>query len=31
MDTLKDGDVIFDTNPAIDLEDLIGKFATSDQ
>ncbi|MGE4505671.1 MAG: outer membrane lipid asymmetry maintenance protein MlaD [Desulfovibrionaceae bacterium] len=31
LDMLKDGDVIFDTNPAIDLEDLIGKFATSDQ
>lgn len=29
MDTLADGEVIFDTNPAIDLEDLIGKFATS--
>lgn len=29
-DTLADGDVIFDTNPAIDLEDLIGKFATSE-
>lgn len=28
-DILKAGDVIFDTNPAIDLEDLIGKFATS--
>lgn len=28
---LANGDVIFDTNPAIDLEDLIGKFATSDQ
>lgn len=29
-DSLKDGDVIYDTNPAIDLEDLISKFATSD-
>ncbi|MGE4292745.1 MAG: outer membrane lipid asymmetry maintenance protein MlaD [Desulfovibrio sp.] len=28
--TLKDGDVIYDTNPAIDLEDLISKFAMSD-
>jgi phospholipid/cholesterol/gamma-HCH transport system substrate-binding protein len=28
---LAHGDVIFDTNPSIDLEDLIGKFATSDQ
>lgn len=27
---LKDGDVIYDTNPAIDLEDLISKFAMSD-
>ncbi len=29
-DFLKAGDVVFDTNPSIDLEDLIGKFATSD-
>lgn len=29
VDALADGDVVFDTNPAIDLEDLIGKFATS--
>ncbi|MBU1247882.1 MAG: MCE family protein [Proteobacteria bacterium] len=28
-EVLMDGDAIFDTNPAIDLEDLIGKFATS--
>ncbi len=28
-DFLEAGDVIFDTNPSIDLEDLIGKFATS--
>jgi phospholipid/cholesterol/gamma-HCH transport system substrate-binding protein len=30
METLQDGDVIYDTNPAIDLEDLISKFAMSD-
>ncbi|MEF2143841.1 MAG: outer membrane lipid asymmetry maintenance protein MlaD [Desulfovibrionaceae bacterium] len=29
-ETLKDGAVIYDTNPAIDLEDLISKFAMSD-